>query len=57
MVESRIGSHAGQPPEGLLQELQLYINSDHEENLDEIVKRSTMEYENRARGTDRITFS
>ena len=54
MVESRIGSDTGQPPEGLLQELRLHINSDHEENLDEIVKRSTMEYENRARGTDRI---
>ena len=54
MVESRIGSDTGQPPEGLLQELQLHINSDHEENLDEIVKRSAMEYENRARGTDRI---
>lgn len=45
MVESRIGSNVCQLPDGLLQYLRLRILNFHdEEELDEVIKRSGMEY-------------
>ena len=49
MVESRMSSHAGQPPDGLLRYLDLEIKGIDgvKEKLDEIVKRSEMRYDGR----------
>ena len=43
MVESRIGSHAGQPPDGLLQYLRLYVVFDEIQKLEEVGTRSGVE--------------
>jgi hypothetical protein len=43
MVESRIGSHAGQLPDGLLQYLQFFAVTEHIQKLDEVGMRSGVE--------------
>ena len=53
MVESRIGSRTSQLQDGLLQTLRLEMLNDrnfsYERGVDEVIKRTEMEYESRGR--------
>ena len=58
MVESRIGSRTGQLQDGLLQTLRLeMLNDRNERGVDEVIKRSEMEYESRDRIHDPRCYS
>ena len=58
MVESRIGSRTSQLQDGLLQTLRLEMLNDHNERgVDEVIKRSEMEYESRGRIHDPQCYS